>query len=141
MSPDNPERGKYTQIMCPMPVGVDPTVKCGADLYWSWDLVLPVYLGDLLADPSTAVPPVPGDAYAGQWQVSCVEGHVVMLPAPIDAHEPVDGGDHEDLRVIRRADLTRLRAIVGDIGPHVDLAGVAQIVAPPAANTERKDQP
>lgn len=132
MTPDNPERGQYTQIMCPMPVGGDPREKCGADLYWTWDVVAPVYLGDLLADSSLMAPPGPGEAQSGEWKVACVEGHVVMLPAPIDVDEPVDG-DHEDLRVVRREDLSRLRGLVGVLGPCVDLGGVPQIVSAPAA--------
>lgn len=132
MTPAIPEKGKYTQILCPMPTGGPMAVAgggvCGGDLYWVWDLTLPVYLGDLRGGAA----PGPDEAYAGGWQVVCAEGHTILMPAALTGDDGADEDSADDMRTIRPADLIRLTEVLSALRPGwgvVDLGAVASGVA------------
>lgn len=81
----------YT-LSCPMP-------DCDEALYLTWMYSYGLYQEDLL--PTT--PLVEADAaHSGTWQVHCVGGHVLLLPA-----NEVDGVEH-----FTETDRKRLRELL-----------------------------
>lgn len=95
----------YLSAPCPMP-------DCDSDLHLTWTRTRPVFTSDL----AMPAPIGPDEAYTGSWQVECVEGHVVLLPAAIDCEcvgEPPGDHDHDDeLRTFRASDAKRLWAVL-----------------------------
>jgi len=83
---------------------------CTSDLYLNWNRLRPLFLGD-------GEPIGPEGAYTGTWQVDCVEGHVVLLPAEDTDHEcsgdcQADVDHDDELRTFRASDLVRLRELI-----------------------------
>lgn len=93
----------YEDAHCPMP-------GCGAPLYITWTLSRPVFTADTAADLRD-----PAGAYSGGWEVSCEEGHVVLLPRnPPGAARDVEefGADLDEDLAPDQHDLARLHALL-----------------------------
>ncbi len=129
--------GEYGALLCPMPDGNGG--RCAEPLGYKWTL----YTSAGMTDFDGGSVPVPSDAEVGEWQVECVVGHVLLTPAGLTACEHPDGegcqGHDEDtseeLRTIRPSDMRRLRSVLAELGPVVDLDGVKAVVSGSAAET------
>lgn len=105
------DKDSYLQLVCPMP-------ECSAFLYVMWS---PAY-GLVLGDITNPQPIGPKDSDTDSWRVECVDGHVVLLPAPIGTC--CDGEDcnhdsdwNEESRNFRASDLVRLGDLMHRLDP------------------------
>lgn len=99
----------YSDVPCVMP-------GCDSPLHLMWDSSMSISVGDV--DGSTdGVPPTPSEAHVSTWSVGCLEGHVVLVPAPLGTccdgeHCNCDVDHSEEFRTFRASDVARLVALV-----------------------------
>lgn len=111
MAPDQTP-GEYAPLTCILP-------DCREPLAVRWELYAPLVVGELAPD---ADPLTPGDAVAGDWEVRCLSGHVILVPnvAGCDDQDPecMAGDCHhgDDLAEWRRPDVDRLAALLRSAG-------------------------
>ena len=99
----------YADVPCPMP-------GCRGVLHLKWEMVRPLYAGDL-----TDAEAIPAENFVGTWGVGCEMDHVVLTPAPLgdccngeNCHCDVDGSDES--RTFRASDVARLDELMKTLG-------------------------
>jgi hypothetical protein len=98
----------YAALTCPLGA-------CGSPLHITWTLDEGLFEGAL----GGSLPEPPG-AHTQSWQVQCQEGHVILLPGPLEcpicgddpgcSHPDLDSSD--DFRTFRCHDADRLSAML-----------------------------
>lgn len=92
----------YQDALCPLP-------GCGAILYITWHMTMPVFLDSTTEDLRQW-----RDTYTETWEIGCEEGHTVLLPLTgSNDYERFGDSDDDDEVPAEHKDLARLQALVG----------------------------